>query len=589
MCNNSDSCYDMRSSVVQHVQSYDTGAFILDSNFNVLGDLSVLQAAVNGSAAAQYAFDVPADKLSVSPVIESRSFSATYVYLPTTTTSMPSWDAFVALNPRNARYSAEYGAVSPQAYKQQLATAQAPLRAVCSSNSSAAVPGSHFCTILENYQVNVNTATGLATLSPVRWSVAFEITALSGQYFDTVDLSNHCPVVSLDPTASGALGLALQNDDTVPTQLLISYQPIDSVDSGIPCPSACCLTDPVQLLAQPRFVTYFTIPRCGWVNLTITVYAKQLDGSNLACFNASGQSLYANLQTASTALGVNFFDSVNVTEVYANAMSNYYSQRAAEALLEFMQFVSDSSAQSLQAIAALRTSRDSYIQAIADAQQLAPVPTTYPINQTLLLQRVDELLTQNNTAIDNDVLYSDLPYIREQADSIKDSDATIGGQECNVSPLTWVGCAQNAAGAVGNAFIRAGQAAGDAINALFDDKSCPTGWENIVHPIDALSCLADDLVGIAIGIGVVLVVGLLVVCCAPNLIGFLGHKLNESAEKYREVQAEKEKQQAKAKPKARGKKGTKGGTRYDQVSEADDSDDDTATSTASRTYRSRWG
>ena len=473
---------------------------------------------------------------------------------------MPSWDEFVALNPRNARYSAEYGGVSPQAYKQLLTTAPGPLRAVCASNSTSSVPGSHFCTILDNYQVGVNTATGLATLSPVRWSVAFEITALSGQFFDTVDISSHCPVVSLIPTASGALNLALNNDDTVPVQLLISYRPLNVSSSGIPCPSACCLEDPIPLLAQPRFVENFLIPQCGWINLTISVYALQADGSRIACFDISGQSLYSNLQTAATALDVNFFNSYNYTQVYANALSDYYSQRAAEAILEFMEFVGDSSERSIQAIADLTTARDAYQQAIIDAQQLAPVPITYPINQTLLLERINDLLA-NNSAIDTEVLFTDLPYIQQQVDSIRTVNVVVENEQCSINILTWGNCVKNVVGRVGDAIVRGGQDAYDAFKNFIDnDEDCPTGWSSLLHPIDALSCLADDLIGIAIGLGIVVVVGLLVVCCAPNLVGFIGHKLNESGEKYREVQAEREKQRAKAKPSK--KKSVKKDTRY---------------------------
>jgi hypothetical protein len=530
ICNNTDSCYNMTSSVVQHVQSFDTGSFLLDSNFNVMGNISTL--GIGG-----YIYDVPADKLSVSPVIESRSFSPSYIYLPTTVTTMPNWTKFLELNPRNVRYSAQFGGVSPQAYKQATALAPGGQQVVCATNETAAIPGSHMCTILNNYVLGYNPTTSLATLSPVRWAISFEITALSGQYFDTVDVSSRCPLVSLQPTSSGSLTLALQNSENIPINTQILY-----TSTAVSCPSACCLSQPVVMLIQPRFTTYYEIPQCGWINLTLSVSSVQPDASTIMCFNATGQNLFTTLQNAASALDVNFFNPVNFTELQANVIADFYNQRAYETILAFMTFVDDSSEASQSAIAALTSARDQYRQQIFDAQQQAPVAATYPINETLLRERVTELLA-NNSAIDNQILNEDLPYINQQAALI-----TTTGGKCSINIVDWVNCVEDTLGIIGKGILGLGedglQKFNDFINSFSSDDSCPSGFlENLSHPINALSCIFDGIIDNLITIGVVVLVvivgGCLLAQCGPSLIKVFSLYLHRQALAYEQEQKHK--------------------------------------------------
>ena len=533
-CNNTDQCYNMTSSVVQNIRSYDVGSFILDANFNVMGNVTL----VSGSQI----YDVPPDKLSVSPVIEARSFSPTYMLLPQDMESMPDWNTFVGISSRNVRYAAEYGTVSPQAYIQNIRyVATNPYNHLaCDSYQLRNIPGSRFCTVLAHYILQVQGSA--ATLTPVQWTVSFDVTALSGRFYDTVDLSNGCPVVDLVPTATGALALQLQNDDTIPRQLSISYAPLNSTCSGI------CCQQGVQVLAQPRFVTTYLVPQCGWINLTLTVLAQQADMSYLSCFNASGQSLYASLQTAATALSINFFNPVNVTQIQNNAISDFYTATAYQTLIDFATSQSDASAESLATIAQLEARRDAFQQGILAAQRLAPVPATFPLNPGLLQQQVQGLL-DGNVAIDNEILTVDLPYIAQLLDNLpKGSINPYTGKSCTLNPLTWLDCIEKGAEYFADVFLEAGDKGKDLLNDLFklvNNDGCPEGFANLLHPVDALSCMADDLISLAIGIGIVLLVGCIAISCGPSILGFVGHKLMESGQRYKEKIEEAKKTQTK--------------------------------------------
>lgn len=557
-------CYDPSASVATNVLNYDTGSFILDSSFLFLGSLSTL------GKGGSFIYDVPNAQLSASPIIEARAFTPTYISVPPDVTTMPSWVDFVAMQPRNVRYSAAYGTLSPQAWKQATTTTPSG-QVVCSSNDTAAIPGSHACVLLRHYNFSsYSSSTSLAAFSPVAWQVSFSVSSLSGVYRDVVDVSDGCPIVTLQPTASGSLTLALQNDDVSVSSLVVTYRPKD-ISTDIPCPSICCSVPGFNVVALPRFTTYFDIPACGWINLTITVKSSQGDGSALSCFNATGSSLFNLLQNAATAFGVNnFFNTVNYTMLYANAVADFYAQEAYQSLIDYQLAQQDFSERGRSLLAALIARRDHFAKQIFEAQQLAPLPATFPLDVNILNETITGLLT-NNTAIDKAILTIDIPYMEGELAKIDTSITNVlTGEQCSLNPLTWITCVKDMGDAVGKALVDGGKDALKALqNLLDDDDGCPTGWQNIVHPIDGFKCLLDDLIGVFIGVGVILVFGLLVVCCAPNIVGFVSHKLLQSAEAYR-VQKGKHKKRGKARA---TKEKAKPKATYDQVSSQDSSSD----------------
>lgn len=528
VCNNSDSCYDPSATLSQRVLNYDSGSFVLDSNFNVLGNLTALG---NGG----YVYDVPSAMLSVSPLIESRALSATYIYLPATATTMPDWNTFVSLNPRNQRYSAQFGGVSPAAFKQATVFAPGGRQVVCASNETAAIPGSHFCTLIQNYVLNYSETTGLATFSPLRWQVSFDLTIKSGQYFDQVNTGNGCPIVTLQPTSSGSLTLAMQNDQTVPSQIKVFYQPVNN-SVGIACPSVCCnIGDDVFI--PSRYTSYFEIPQCGWINLTITVKAVQNDGASIACFNASGQSLFTQLVSASTALDVQFLNPINYTLQYDNLLTMFYTQNAYQSILDYQTAQADYSERSQALISQLKSRKDYYQRQISNIQLLIGFTPTFPLNATLLADTVSGLLAQN-AEIDEEILTVDIPYMSQELDSIR----TTGGLGSDL--LRFVQGVKDGAQVAGQWFKDKTDNFLDRItNAFGTDGECPGGlWDAFMNSfkpgkpglLDWLGCIADDMIGTIITIVCVILLGCCLFYCAPPLVGWAAHKFMEKGEQHRQ-------------------------------------------------------
>ncbi|MCU1671850.1 MAG: hypothetical protein JWP40_4777 [Blastococcus sp.] len=531
VCNNSDACYNPTATLSQRVLTYDTGSFLLDGSFVTVGNLTALG---NGG----YVYDLPPDKASVSSIIESRSFTPLYIFLNSNATTMPDWNTFVSLNPRNQRYSAQFGGVSIQAYKQATVFAPGGQQIVCASNETAAIPGSHFCSILSNYALNYSATTGLATFSPIHWQVSFDVTINSGLYFDTVNTGNGCPIITLQPTSSGSLTLAMQNDQTVPSQVRVFYQPVNN-SVGITCPGVCCNAYGSTTLISPRYTSYYEIPQCGWINLTISVDALQGDGVFLPCFNASGESLFSQLVSASTALDVQFLNPVNYTRQYDNMLADFYVQQAYQAILDYQTAQADYSERSQALIRQLKSRRDYYQQQISSIQLLIGFTPTFPLNATKLGDTVSGLLAQN-TAIDEEVLTVDLPYIQKELDSIR----TTGGLGSDL--LNWVGGLKDGAEVLGGWFSGLGDKGKDVLdrirNSFGSDGECPEGlFDAIVNSVlpgkpgilNYLSCVADDLLTGVITVVCVLLFGCCLWYCFPPIASWACHKIIEKGEQHR--------------------------------------------------------
>lgn len=554
-CNNTDACYDITQNITQNVMTFNPGSFLLDSNFNVMGNLGQFD------SLGFTGYDVPTSQLSVSPIIESRSFSPTYILLPSDQTTMPDWNTFLSLQPRNIRYSAAYGGMSPQAYAQSMVISQGHI--ACNSSATARIPGSHLCTILDAYTYTSQNIGQQAAFSPHNWAVSFSVTVPSGQFFDTVDLANTCPLISLRPSASGSLFLVMQNDAVIATQVIVSYVPLDS-NSGIACPSACC-NDGQTIQISPRFVAYFEIAACGFVNLSITVVSVQSNGDFLGCFNASGQSLNSQIVTAATALGVNFTNSFNFTQVYNNLLADFYVQSAYQAMLDYQVSLADTSARGQALIAQLTARRDAFQQQIADIQTLTGFTPTFPLNTTLLQETIQGLL-DNNTAIDNEILTVDIPYMENELSKVTDKsdlgqfiqEVVQGGKDALVG--------------LGDLLAAGGQAALDALKGLFNGSDC-TGF------LGSVACWFNDLFSTLLTIATIVVAVIVGCCllyyCGGPLLGFLGHKL-EHERKQREKRLDANKLR-----KERGAKRSFLGARMQShVSDAETADDGEITALA---------
>jgi hypothetical protein len=528
VCTNADSsCYNISTSnVTQNVLTFDPGSFALDSSFVVLGDLS--------ASSLSYVYDVPAAQLSVSPVIESRSFAPTYIFLPVTQAVMPDWNTFVALEGRNVRYSAAYGGVSPQAYKQAVVPTQAG-GLVCASNFTARVPGGHLCSIFAAYTPQINNGQG--SFSAVRYQVQFSLTVPSGVFFDTVDITNRCPLITLQPKVTGAVGLIMINDDSMTTLVQVSYGP-NSDDTGVACPSACCTTSPITVQISAGLTGYYEIPQCGFVNLTVSVSSVQQDGSTYTCFTATGQSLYDQIITAATAAGVNYVQTVNYTQQYPNFLASFYDELAFQALLNYQEAVTNNSLASQQLILDLKAQRDYYQRQVLYYLTTFQFDVDFPLNTTLLYNQITALLS-NNTAIDSQI-EMDLAYMQSEIDQVQ-------GQDPTCSPVLIITrlCGYQEPGS--NTDSSDNGCPGDLWDALsnsFDPFSSQPGVLNY------LQCIMDDILTTVITIVIIIVVVVVVVgcviCCGPKCCGCcinccirswgsVGHQLEQARLKREEL------------------------------------------------------